>query len=213
MSCRVNSEIPEQTLKQTRLSLLRRLQSLDDQAGWNDFFSTYWKLIYGVARKAGLTDAEAQDVVQETVLTVAKNIGQFQIDRKRGSFRAWLLQITRWRIADQFRKRLPRADGSITEGTARTPTTERIPDPGSIDIAEVWERDWEQNLFDTALERVKKQVEPAEFQIFHLHVIKEMKAKDVAGKLEVKLANVYFTKYKVGALIKKEVRRLRSALL
>jgi len=209
----VKTEIPEQTLKQTRLSLLRRLKRLDDQAGWNDFFNTYWKLIYGVARKAGLTDADAQDVVQETVLTVAKNIGQFKIDRKRGSFRAWLLQITRWRIADQFRKRLPHADGTTTGGTARTPTTERIPDPASIDIADAWERDWEQNLFDAAVERVKKQVAPAAFQIFHLHVLKEVPAQEVAGKLEVKLAHVYFTKYKVGALIKREVRRLRSSLL
>jgi RNA polymerase sigma-70 factor (ECF subfamily) len=56
----------------TRWSLLSRLRNLDDQASWQDFFNTYWKLIYGVALKAGLNDAEAQDVVQETVLTVVR---------------------------------------------------------------------------------------------------------------------------------------------
>ncbi len=70
----------------TRLSLLNRLKNWEDQRSWQDFFNTYWKFIYGVAIKAGLTDAEAQDVVQETVVTVAKKIKDFQLDAKRGSF-------------------------------------------------------------------------------------------------------------------------------
>src|SRR5437867_12715664 len=89
----------------TRHSLLLRLKNWEDQGSWQDFFNTYWKFIYGVALKGGLTDAEAQDVVQETVVTVAKKIGDFRVDAKRGSFKAWLVHTTRWRIADQFRKR------------------------------------------------------------------------------------------------------------
>ena len=58
----------------TRTSLLRRLKQWEDQESWRDFFNTYWKLIYGAAVKAGLNDAEAQDVVQDTVITVAKKI-------------------------------------------------------------------------------------------------------------------------------------------
>src|SRR5262245_28103531 len=71
----------------TRWSLLSRLKNWDDQASWQEFFDTYWKLIYGVAIKAGLTDAEAQDVVQETVITVAKNLEQFKMDPSRGARR------------------------------------------------------------------------------------------------------------------------------
>ena len=56
----------------TRRSLLTRLKNWDDQESWRVFFDTYWKLIYGVAIEAGLTDTEAQEVVQETVITVAK---------------------------------------------------------------------------------------------------------------------------------------------
>src|SRR6266571_8826595 len=94
-------------LAPTRHSLLRRLKDCEDQASWQEFFNLYWKLIYGVALKAGLNDAEAQDVVQETIMTVAKNLKNFQVGSERGSFKSWLLQTTRWRIADQFRKRLP----------------------------------------------------------------------------------------------------------
>ena len=83
------------------------LANWDDQRRWQEFFDTYWKLIYSAARKSGLTDAEAQEVVQETVITVAKNIDKLKYDPAIGSFKGWLLQITRWRIADQFRKREP----------------------------------------------------------------------------------------------------------
>lgn len=89
----------------TRASLLKRLRNWQDQASWQDFFNTYWKLIYGVARKAGLTDAEAQDVLQETLVSVAKHIPTFKYDPTIGSFKAWLLNMTRWRIVGQFRKR------------------------------------------------------------------------------------------------------------
>lgn len=89
----------------TRYSLLSRLQDWDDQDSWRDFFETYWRLIYSVAIKSGLSDAEAQDVVQETVVCVAKDIAKFKRDRERGSFRGWLRNLTRWRINDQLRKR------------------------------------------------------------------------------------------------------------
>src|SRR5437867_7448085 len=89
----------------TRRSLLTRLKQWDDQESWRDFFNTYWKLVYGVALKAGLSDAEAQEVVQETVISVAKQMQDFKYDPAVGSFKSWLLQLTRRRIVDQFRKR------------------------------------------------------------------------------------------------------------
>ena len=75
-------------LAATRLSLIERLGDWRDQRHWQEFFDTYWRLIYSVARKSGLSDDEAQDVVQETVLTVAKNIGKYE--RGAGSFKSWL---------------------------------------------------------------------------------------------------------------------------
>lgn len=94
----------------TRRSLLTRLRNWDDEEGWRRFFDTYWRLIYGVARKAGLGDAEAQDVVQETVISVAKRMRQFRYDAGRGSFKSWLRLITRRRIADFLRERYRRLE-------------------------------------------------------------------------------------------------------
>ena len=89
----------------TRWSLIGRLKDWDDQESWRQFFDTYWKLIYGVAMKSGLTHTEAQDVVQETVISVSKNMKDFKADTAFGSFKSWLLNLTRWRITDQVRRR------------------------------------------------------------------------------------------------------------
>src|SRR5215471_16363220 len=91
----------------TRYSLLSRLQNWGDQESWKDFFDTYWRLIYSIALKSGLTEAEAEDVVQETVICVAKDIDKFRRDRRLGTFKGWLRNLTRWRVADQLRKRNP----------------------------------------------------------------------------------------------------------
>ena len=88
----------------TRTTMVRGLRDLEDQKVWNRFFESYWKLIYHSARKAGLEDADAQEVVQETVITVTKKIGGFDYDRSKGSFKGWLMQTTKWKVLDQFRK-------------------------------------------------------------------------------------------------------------
>src|SRR2546428_8372646 len=88
----------------TRASLINRLKNWQDQSSWQEFFDIYWKLIYGVARRAGLNDAEAQDIVQETMVAVARHIPDFKYDPAIGTFKTWLLNMTRWRITDAARK-------------------------------------------------------------------------------------------------------------
>src|SRR5213593_4723890 len=131
----------------TRRSLVERLADWGDQLRWQEFFDTYSKLIYSAARQSGLTDVEAQEVVQETVITVAKNIDKFKYDPAIGSFKGWLLQITRWRIADQFRKREPgNAKPPRSADDRLTATIERVPDPQVVDLDTVWEKEWQENL-------------------------------------------------------------------
>src|SRR5580765_2589386 len=115
----------------TRASLLGRLKNWDDAASWQDFTQTYSRLIYGVARQAGLSDEEARDVVQETLLGVARNIHDFESSPERGSFKNWLLNITRWRVADCLRNRPPIRESRPVSSDAgdRTATVERVPGP------------------------------------------------------------------------------------
>jgi RNA polymerase sigma factor (sigma-70 family) len=193
----------------TRRSLIDRLANWDDQRRWQEFFDTYWKLIYSTARKCGLTDAEAQEVVQETVITVAKKIDKLKYDPAIGSFKGWLLQITRWRIADEFRKREP---ANIKRPRAaddrQTATIERVPDSNVVDLEALWEKEWQENLFAVAIARVKKKVDPKQFQIFDCYVRKEWPAQKVAEQLRVNVGQVYLARHRVAAALKREIKGL-----
>src|SRR5438034_9005105 len=122
-------QIPD--LIPTRRSLLSRLRDLGDQESWSDFFYSYWQLIYEVALKAGLGDAEAQEVVQETVISVGKQMPGFRYDPARGRFKGWLLQITRRRIADHVRKQSQAsgASGGHPGGTLKVEQSECVREP------------------------------------------------------------------------------------
>jgi RNA polymerase sigma factor (sigma-70 family) len=190
----------------TRRSLVSRLRRWDDQASWDEFFKTYWRLIYSVAIKAGLTDEEAEDVVQETVLGVAKKMGEFRYDPAVCSFRGWLLHVTRLRIQDQFRKRLPVVSHK-TRGTGTT-ALERIPDAAGAGLEALWEEEWEKNIVDVAMSRVKGRVRAEHYQMFYLNVVKEVSVQKVARTFGVTAAQVYLVKHRIARLIKSEVRRL-----
>ncbi len=192
--------------------MVERLGDWDDNRRWQQFFDSYWKLIHAAARKAGLTESEAQEVVQETLITVAKKIDGLKYDPARGSFKGWLLNITRWRIADQFRKRKGGEDSRRPprSETTRTATIERIADPAGFDLEAAWDEEWRKNVLKAATTRVKKQVAAKQYQIFDCYVMKQWPAQKVAKELRVSMAQVYLAKHRVAALLKKEVAKLEK---
>ena len=199
----------------TRSSLLSRLKRWDDQEGWREFFDIYWKFLYCVAVKAGLSDEDARDVVQETVVAVAKGLRDGRFKAAEGSsFKAWLQLIVRRRVASHLRKgRLPLAEPDpADDDTARTPTVERVPAPEAEVVNEVWDEEWAKNLADAAIERVKKRVGAKQFQMFDLYVLKEWPVREVAKTLKANVAQVYLAKHRVTALIKQEAEKLRKRM-
>ena len=201
----------------TRRSLLSRLRDWDDKSSWREFFNTYWKLIYSVSLKAGLNEHEAQDVVQETIISVAKQMPTFKYDSNAGSFRNWLLTITHRRITDHLRARKPwdaqnQSKAPKGQSTNTDSTLARLPDENAVDVAVVWNDEWDHNLMDLAIERVKKQVKAKQFQIFDLYVLKEWPAQKICKSMHVNRAVVYMTKHRVSRLVLYEVRRLSEEL-
>jgi RNA polymerase sigma-70 factor (ECF subfamily) len=198
----------------TRASLIQRLKDWQDQSSWQDFFDTYWKLIYGTAIKSGLTATEAQDVVQETMISVAKHMPAFKYDPAIGSFKTWLLNMTRWRITDQLRKRGPFvASHSASDDTATgTRTVDKVVDPMSRDLDALWDAEWEKNLLDAAMAKVKRRLDPRKYQIFDLYVNKEWPPERVAATFGISVDQVYLAKHRTTELIKEEVKKLEQTM-
>jgi RNA polymerase sigma-70 factor (ECF subfamily) len=88
----------------TRRSLLSRIKNPEDPESWRDFHDTCHPLIRTIALRAGLSATDADDVVQDTLLTVSRTIQNFNGDPGRGSFKGWLYHVTRSRTADHHRR-------------------------------------------------------------------------------------------------------------
>jgi RNA polymerase sigma-70 factor (ECF subfamily) len=198
----------------TRQSLLCRLRDWNDQKSWQDFFETYWRLIYKTALQAGLTDSEAQDVVQETIVAVAKAMPGFRYDPCIGSFKTWLMNMTRWRITDQLRKRAVENQviAHKRSDTAGTRELERVADPRGFDPATIWEDEWERNITDVAIEHVKRRINPKHYQLFDLYVFQHWPVHKITKALKVNRGWVYLVKHRVSALVRQEIKALKKQM-
>src|SRR5262249_1785603 len=205
---------PADQLNRTRATLLARLANWDDRASWQEFFDIYWKLIYSVARRSGLTDAEAQDVVQDTMVAVARHMPTFKYDPAIASVKGWILNLTRWRVIDEMRRRVPRAIRRESTGTVtETATVEKLHDSSNKDLEAAWELEWEEALLEAALSKLKRRVDPKKYQIFDMYVNKNWAPEKVASTFGISIDQVYLTKHRLIELVKTEVDRLRKEVI
>lgn len=199
----------------TRATLIQRLKDWRDESSWREFFDTYWRLIYGVAVKRGLTEQEAQDVVQETMLAVAKHMPDFKYDPAVGSFKAWLLNMTRWRIGDQIRKREPLAAPQQLAVDDKLDDCPQDADThhAQTDLEKIWEEEWEKNLLEVAVEKARRRLDPKQYQIFDFCVNKGWKPERIAQVFTISVNQVYLARHRVTEMIKQEAERLKRELV
>ena len=196
--------LTEEHSLQTRRSLLSRLRDFEDRESWQTFFDLYWRLLYNVARRAGLDDVDAQDVVQDTVMAVAREIPEFRYDPERGSFKQWLFRILRRRVADHFRKLYRRpADAGVSP--------ERLEEMGDgVSLSDAWDQEWERSVLDAAIAQVRAQANPKHFQVFDYCVLKEWPVAKVASTLGMNAAQVYLARHRVSSAVKRAARRING---
>ncbi len=201
------------TSLRTRPTLLYRVRDGKDGASWNEFHRLYRRLIYGRARRAGLAHADAEDVAQDVFARVAETIGDFDLNPDRGSFRGWLMQLTRWRIADKFDHlgRTPQhTPGPRDPESTRTGTIERLPSPEAEE--DEWDREWQAHVLAAAMERLARQVQPRHFQVFDLHFRQNWPVLKISRELGINPASVYVITHRLTKQLKAEVEKLRAQI-
>jgi len=201
-SAKTDSSLP------TRRSLISRLRNGQDNDSWRDFFQTYWKLIYGFAIRCGCSDAEAEEVVQETVISISRKMPEYRYDPAACSFKGWLMHVTNWRVIDQLRKRRTGKEMPLSLDGSAANLLEQMAGSAPSEFETLWEQEWQKNLIDAAMERVKRKVNAEHYQIFYLLLVKGHSPRKVASMLKINVARVYLAKHRVSALVQKEIKSL-----
>lgn len=189
----------------TRASLLVQLRDGDNTDAWHEFVRLYGPVVYGFARKRGLQDADAADLMQDVLRSVSSAIGRLDYDRKQGTFRGWLFTITRNKVFNFLSARRIRPQGSGDTTTNKLLQAH----PEAVDGTETWELEYQRRLAAIAMEQVQPEFQESTWRAFWLTAVEGQSAGDVAQQLKMSSGAVYVAKSRVLARLKQEVDTLR----
>lgn len=192
----------------TRASLLVRIRDGQDQEAWQQFMRIYAPVVYGFARKRGLQDADAADVMQDVLRSVAGAVDKLDYDPARGSFRSWLYTVARNRIFS-FLNAQRHKIGLGTGDSGTREKLEQVPGP-EWELATAWDEEYERSVAALAMQRVQAEVQPAAWQAFWQTAMEGRGGRDVAQSLGMTPGAVYVTRSRILARIKEEVQRLQE---
>lgn len=184
----------------TRPSLLIAVRDADNQSAWSEFVGLYTPLVFRHCVRRGLQDADAADVAQEVMKSVSRAISRFEYDRRKGSFRSWLLTVTRNKLANFFTTRAKRGDETGETSVAELVSTEVSPTESSD-----WEREYESRVLSWAMEQVKGEFQQATWQAFWRTAVEERSVAEVAVELGLSAGAVYIARSRVIARIRRRV--------
>lgn len=180
----------------TRASLLVRLRDATDTVAWSDFVSIYEPVIYAMARSRGLQDADAREVTQDVLISVAGAIERFDLNGE-GRFGGWLARITRNAAIDRIRQRRERGSGRSDMVRALEQLPEAEPDESAV-----FDLERQRQLFRWAAKRVRGQVQEQSWEAFWMTAVEGQAAATVAAKLEMTAGAVYVARCRVLARLK-----------
>jgi RNA polymerase sigma factor (sigma-70 family) len=187
----------------TRQSLIVKLRDPANSAAWSEFVALYEPLVYRLARRKGLQDADSKDLAQEVFRAVAGAVDRW--DPARGSFRGWISRIAR-NLMINF---LTRA-GNQVRGSGATSIQELLEAHPQEDPAatEVFDYEYKRQLFQSAAASVRGEFTPATWQAFWQTAIENRPPQAVAQALGLSLGSVYVARSRVLARIRRRVQTL-----
>ena len=183
--------------------MLLKIRDRSDATAWTDFVQIYTPLLYAYALKAGLQDADAADLAQDTLRQVVCHIDRFEYQRDRGSFRGWLFTIARNGIRKNALKttKNPRGVGDTTH-------QELLSEQPAPDEQDPWEPEYRRRIFEVASEKIKGDFHLATWQAFWRTSVDGIAAAEVAAELGVSVGAVYIARSRVLSRLREEVRKL-----
>lgn len=191
---------------ETQPSLLVRIRDEHDDESWSRFVDIYTPAIYAFLQQQGLQDADAADLAQDVMASVARAIKSFDYQPGHGRFRGWLFTLVQNRLRN-FRRTAARHP--VATGDSRA--TRKLQEQSDQDqLLQAWDRQYEQRLFAAAAQRVQPAVSANTWQAFWSTLVEGQSAPIVAERLSMSAAAVRLAKARVLARIKREVEYLEG---
>jgi RNA polymerase sigma-70 factor (ECF subfamily) len=192
-------------MAETSVSLLERLRLHPDAASWQRLVDLYTPLIRGWLRRHAVAEADADDLTQEVMAVVVRELPHFQHNQRRGAFRSWLRTITTHRLRAAWRARRTRPEATGDSDFLKM--LDQLEDPSS-DLSRVWDREHDQHVARRLLELIQPHFEVSTWQAFRRVVLDGCKASAVAAELGLSVNAVLLAKSRVLHRFREEARGL-----
>lgn len=188
----------------TTTLLLRGLLDRENAAAWEEFHARYAPILYAVARRLGLSDADAADICQEALTCFIRDYREGKYQRERGRLRSWLSSLVRYRAIDWLRARA-RAPGVVGLSAAGQLST-----ADEIDAA--WEAEQRQSILRQALDEIRQasRFDPRTLRAFERVALDDHPAAQVATELQLTIDDVYQAKSRVSQRLREIVARIEA---
>jgi RNA polymerase sigma-70 factor (ECF subfamily) len=189
----------------TRFSLLVRLRDPRDERAWSEFVEIYGPLVHQLARRRGLQDADAAEIVQDVFRAVAGAIERYDPDPARGSFRGWLATIARNLIINLLdaQRRHPRATGD----TETRRLLAALPAPDSPESA-VFDAEYRRRVLRWAAQQLRGEFTDSTWEAFWRTGVDGQPPEQAARDLGLSIGTVYQYKSRVVARLRREIERV-----
>jgi RNA polymerase sigma-70 factor (ECF subfamily) len=186
---------------ETRLSLIRRLQSGTDVNAWTEFSDIYRPVIVRLALSKGLQAADAEDLAQKVLLAISRHIAGWKPDPKRGRFRTWLQKIVRNATLNAL-SRIPKdaAPGGTTAMRSLADLPQR--DDVAFDV------EWKRQTLNWAAGQIRQEFEPATWDAFWLTAVEGESPTAAATQTGKSLGAVYIARTRIMKRIRETVDEL-----
>lgn len=192
---------------ETHPSLLLRLRDACDQQAWNEFLEIYQPLIFRLTRKRGLQDADAREVTQEVLVSVAGAIGGWETDPKRGSFRGWLATIVRNLVVNFLIRQSRHPRGTGDSGFARWLDEVPAADCGESRLFDFERR---RQIFLWVTEEIETEFRSETWRAFWDTSVLGRSVKDIANELKMSAGAVYVARSRVMKRLREKVEEVRE---
>ena len=192
----------------TDILLLEGIRNQEEDE-WSKFYDRYALVVYNFARKLGCSPEMAEDILQDSMMTLWRVLPRFQYNPKRGKFRSFLFKIAETKIRDTYRRN-KRYKPISSNGEYLSSDKDCDREIGTEVMEYHWDHAFEENILSKAILVVQEKVQPTTFKSFLKVFIEKKEVKEVAKILNIPPNRVSQHKHTVCKLIIQEAKRLRE---